>query len=330
MKRCFPSDFSVFDLRTNDAFRAKAMDLFHHQREHNAVYKAFIAHLNRDVSKIQQPEEIPFLPVEVFKTHRVVTGSFDAQLTFSSSTTTSQTPALHHIADAALYERSFMDGFERIYGHPSNYTVLALLPGYLERSGSSLVHMVDALVRASNDTSSGFYLYDHAALAEVIAKAPHNRTVLLFGVTHALLDFAAAYPLSHPRLLVMETGGMKGRREELTREAVHAQLRNAFHGASVHSEYGMTELLSQAYAADDHRFTCPPWMRVFIRETDDPFALCDVGKTGRIQVIDLANQHSCAFLATGDLGRMFDDNRFEVLGRFDHAEVRGCSLMIES
>lgn len=329
MKR-FPSDFSVFDVHSSEAFRAKAMELFHHQREHNAVYKAFIAHLKRDVSKIQQPEEIPFLPVEVFKTHTVATGSFAAELVFSSSTTTGQVPSLHHVADAALYEASFVRGFERFYGPPSDYTVLALLPGYLERSGSSLVHMVDALVKQSNDARSGFYLYEHAALAEVINALPHDRKVLLFGVTHALLDFADRYTLTHPLLTVLETGGMKGRREELTREAVHARLRSAFNGASVHSEYGMTELLSQAYADDDRRFECPPWMQVFIRETDDPFAICSTGKTGRIQVIDLANQHSCAFLATGDLGRMFDDNRFEVLGRFDHAEVRGCSLMLES
>lgn len=306
------------------------MELFHHQRKHNAVYKAFIAHLRRDVSKIQQPEEIPFLPVEVFKTHTVATGVFAAALVFSSSTTTGQTPSLHHVADASLYVESFLRGFKRFYGEASQYTLVALLPGYLERSGSSLVYMVNELVKQSNDERSGFYLRDHERLAKLINGLPHHRRVLLFGVTHALLDFADGYELTHPLLTVLETGGMKGHREELTRDAVHARLRGAFNGASVHSEYGMTELLTQAYADDSQRFTCQPWMKVLIRESDDPFAIAEIGKTGRIQVIDLANQHSCAFLATGDMGRMFGDGRFEVIGRFDHAEVRGCGLMIDS
>ena len=306
------------------------MELFHHQREHNAVYRAFIAHLRRDVSKIQQPEEIPFLPVEVFKSHRVATGDFGTDLVFASSSTTGQIPSLHYVADASLYVESFVRGFKRVYGEPSEYTLLALLPGYLERSNASLVYMVNELVKQSNDERSGFYLHDHVRLAGVIHALPQNRKVLLFGVTHALLDFADDHTLSHPLLTVLETGGMKGRREELTRDAVHVRLQTAFNGAPVHSEYGMTELLSQAYADDSQRFTCQPWMKVLIRESDDPFAIAETGKTGRIQVIDLANQHSCAFLATGDMGRMFSDGRFEVVGRFDHAEVRGCSLMIGS
>lgn len=330
MKRCFPSDFSVFDVSSNDDFCRKAIDLFHHQREHNAVYKAFIALLKRDVSKIQQPEEIPFLPVEVFKTHAVRTGDTKAATVFSSSTTSGQIPSLHYVADPELYHGSFLNGFKRVYGDPRQYTILALLPGYLERTGSSLVYMVDELIRQSDDPRSGFYLYQHDELERCIRALPTSRKILLFGVTHALLDFAAGHPQSHPNLTVIETGGMKGRGEELTHEAVHERLKAAFHASAIHSEYGMTELLSQAWADDTRRFRCPPWMKVFIRETDDPFALAEAGKTGRIQVIDLANQHSCAFLATGDLGRSFPDGSFEVVGRFDHAEVRGCNLMIGS
>lgn len=218
--------------------------------------------------------------------------------------------------------------FERLYGPPADYRIFALLPGYLERSGSSLVYMVDELIRAGDDPFSGFFLHDHDALFRALGALPAGRMGLLIGVTHALLDFATHYTLRAPELIVMETGGMKGRGEELTRAEVHLKLKEAFGVTRVHSEYGMTELLSQAYSRGDGRFVAPPWMRVLIRETDDPLSNAPIGKTGRIHVIDLANRHSCAFIATGDLGRIYDDGTFEVIGRFDHAEVRGCNLML--
>lgn len=315
-------------IQNAEDFQSVAFELFRYQFECNAAYRSYVELLGRPMAKIQGVSEIPCLPVEVFKTHDVVVSDKAVQVTFTSSATTGQTPSRHLVCDLELYEFSYNRGFRHFYGDPKQYRILALLPGYLERSGSSLIHMVNGLIAESGDEASGFYLYDHDALAEALQALPTGRRGILIGVTHALLDFAEHYSVHAPDLIVMETGGMKGRREELIRADVHRRLKTAFGVSNIHSEYGMTELLSQAYSAGEGRFWCPPWMKVFIREIDDPFTLAPVGKTGRLHVVDLANRDSCAFIATGDLGRQHQDGSFEILGRFDHAEVRGCNLMM--
>lgn len=320
----------ITQIRTTEEFETVALELFRWQLKHNAVYREYVQLLRWPVAKIQGVSEIPCLPVEVFKSHDVLVDQLTPQLTFTSSSTTGQTPSRHLICDTQLYEHAYMEGFRRVYGDPSQYRIFALLPGYLERSGSSLIHMVEGLVSASNDEHSGFYLYDHEALAAALVGLPTGRMGLLIGVTHALLDFAEQHQFHLPDLTVMETGGMKGRREELVRAEVHQRLCKAFGAKHIHSEYGMTELLSQAYSTEKGRFYCPPWMKVLIREVDDPFVLAAPGKTGRVHIIDLANRDSCAFIATGDLGRVHEDGGFEILGRFDQAEVRGCNLMLSS
>lgn len=320
----------ITKIHSSEEFEFNALERFHHQLEHNAVYQSYVRMLRWPVAKIQGVSEIPCLPVEVFKTHEVVTGDQPPKLVFTSSATTQQTPSRHLVADPQVYELAYQTGFRSVYGDPAQYRILALLPGYLERSGSSLVYMVNGLIEATGDPASGFYLNDHEALASALHSLPTGRMGLLLGVTHALLDFTENYRFDLPDLIVMETGGMKGRREELLRAEVHQRLQTAFGVQAIHSEYGMTELLSQAYSTGNGRFYCPPWMKVLIREIDDPFALAPLGKTGRVNVIDLANRDSCSFIATGDLGRMYEDGSFEILGRFDQAEVRGCNLMLSS
>lgn len=314
-------------------FERTALELFHWQREHNPVYATYLRHLGKPVSKIQALDEIPFLPIEVFKSHEVRSGNAPVEKIFTSSGTSGSTTSRHFVADVSLYEQSYFKAFELFYGHSTpleDWCILALLPGYLERSGSSLIEMVDGMIRMSSDADSGFFLNEFEQLSSLLAqKRKDGRKVLLIGVTFALLDFAERYRIDFPELIVMETGGMKGRRKELTREEVHALLKPAFGVQTIHSEYGMTELLSQAYSRGEGRFACPPWMKILLRETDDPFKMTPPGRTGAINVIDLANVHSCAFLATSDLGRMHVDGTFEVLGRFDHSDVRGCNLMVQ-
>lgn len=304
-----------------------ALELFQYQAAHNAVYAEYLCHLGCDAAKIQGVEQIPCLPVEIFKSHKVITGDFSPEAVFTSSATTSQVPSKHFVRDCALYERSFTKGFQTFYGDVHSYHVLALLPGYLEREGSSLIYMVNAMIQEAQP-KSGFFLNEHEALHKLLHQLPEDAPKLLIGVTHALLDFAEAYSCDVKNLIVMETGGMKGRRKEMIRAEVHEVLANRFNVDAIHSEYGMTELLSQAYSSGGGRFSTPEWMQVFVKETDDPFAPSTVGKTGRIHIIDLANVDSCAFIASSDLGRLHSDATFEVLGRFDHAEVRGCNLMV--
>jgi hypothetical protein len=249
------------------------------------------------------------------------------EIEFSSSGTTATRTSRHAVADLHLYEESFRLGFLRAYGPIENYIVLALLPSYLEREGSSLVYMCDKLIKWSNDERSGFYLNDYAKIREIII-GNSNKQVLLIGVSFALLDFAESAPFAMERTTMMETGGMKGRRAEMIREELHAILQAKFHLSQIHSEYGMTELLSQAYSKADGWYEHPPWMQILIREIHDPFSYCSIGKTGGINVIDLANLHSCSFIATQDLGSINNYNQFKVLGRFDHSDVRGCNLLV--
>jgi len=318
----------IFTIALPEEFETLVMEIFRFQYQQNPVYKIFAGTLNRTPERVHSLQEIPFLPVEFFREHKVYAGIGEPELEFVSSGTTGPGNSRHYVASAELYRQSFMRTFSLFYGDPSAYCILALLPSYFERSGSSLVYMMDHLIRASNNQHSGFYLHNHRELANCLSDLEHKGTrSLLLGVTFALLDFAEEFPMPLPHTIVMETGGMKGRRKEIIREEVHKTLCSGFSIRSVHSEYGMTELLSQAYSVGGGRFRTPPWMQVFTRDPYDPFKRMKPEQTGAINVIDLANIYSCSFLATGDIGKVYNDGSFEVIGRMDQAEIRGCSLM---
>lgn len=281
-----------------------------------------------ETNSFLQLNEFNFLPISFFKTHQLIAQKVDLpSLIFESSGTTKTINSKHFVQDNNIYQQSFLNAFERIYGSISNYCVLGLLPSYLERNNSSLVYMVNDFIKKSNHPKSNFYLHNfkdlHHTLIELEAK---KQPTLLIGVTYALLDFAEQFPMHLQHTVVMETGGMKGRKKEMLRAEVHAYLKQQLNCKSIHSEYGMTELLSQAYATENGRFICPPWMKVLVRSEDDPFCICTTGK-GIINVIDLANVHSCSFIATDDVGIVYEDGSFEVLGRLDNSDLRGCSLL---
>lgn len=318
----------VFAVSNEQQFNDAALEIFRYQYEQNGIYRLFVDSLGIDAAQVSSYSRIPFLPVSFFKTHKVVTGSFREEAVFESSGTTGNATSRHYVADFSLYEESFSRGWKLFYGDISQYNIFALLPSYLERKNSSLVYMVDRLMWKSDAAYGGFYLHDLGKLAAGIREAlAGNKKVMLLGVTYALLDLAEQYPMPLTGAVVVETGGMKGRREEITRAELHEKLTTAFSVDSIHSEYGMTELLSQAWSKGGGLFTCPPWMKVLISDTNDPLSLLPAGRTGGINVIDLANLHSCSFIATQDLGRMNDRGQFEVLGRFDNSDVRGCSLL---
>lgn len=305
-----------------------AMELYRYQYRHNPIYGQYADAVGRSPEMVRQAADIPFLPVSFFKSHAVATGPFTAGAVFESSGTTQTVNSRHYVKDPSIYTRSFLQAFERFYGPPEGWCILGLLPSYLERQGSSLVVMVDELVRRSGHPRSGFYLYEHEKLAETLQQLEQQQQkTLLIGVSFALLDFAEQYRLQLRHTTVMETGGMKGRREEWTRPQVHAFLNERLGTATIHSEYGMTELLSQAYSYGEGIFSCPPWMKVVLREEDDPLQP-SVSGSGLINVIDLANIYSCAFIATDDVGKLYPDGRFEVMGRRDNSDLRGCSLMV--
>jgi phenylacetate-coenzyme A ligase PaaK-like adenylate-forming protein len=313
-----------------DQFPVLAMELFHYQAHHNEVYKNYLNALGRDISTVNDIQQIPYLPAELFKTHKVVTGLFPEEIIFSSSSTTGTGESRHFVRDAGLYGQAFEQAFSQFYGEPSGYCILALLPSYLERKGSSLIYMMERLIKLSGHNESGFYLNEHSRLATVLGKMnEQGQKCLLFGVTFALLDFSEAHTFKDmENLIVMETGGMKGRRAELTREEIHSLLTKRLGVETVHSEYGMTEILSQAYSRGKGIFHCPPWMNILIRDTQDPFSILPHDSTGAVNIIDLANIDSCAFIATSDLGRLQKNGSFEITGRFDHSDVRGCNLMV--
>ncbi len=294
------------------------------------MYGDFVNALGVDAKTVNRISQIPFLPIRFFKDKLVTTGTFSPNVVFTSSGTTGQIPSKHAVKNVTVYEQSFFNAFERSYGPVDSYCVLALLPSYLERSGSSLVYMVNALIRKSNHRASDFYLHNQDELVSRLRQLAESGTkTLLIGVSFALLELVEKLPgdFLHPNLIVMETGGMKGRRKELIREELHSILQEAFHTKAIHSEYGMTELLSQAYAVKGGLYTPPPWMKVLVRDNTDPLAIIAHEQTGGLNIIDLANQDSCAFIATEDLGKTHADGTFEVLGRFDTAEIRGCNLM---
>jgi hypothetical protein len=320
---------NIFSLNSDPAaFMHQCLDVFRFQYDHNAVYRQWCTLTGTDSATIKTLAGIPALPISFFKTHSVTTTDFIPELVFESSGTTQAVQSRHLVKEAAVYRQSFITCFERFYGPVQDWCILGLLPSYLERQHSSLVLMVDELIKLSGHPDNGFYLADHEKLANTLTKLEsQQQKTLLIGVTFGLLDFAAAFRLTLHNTVLMETGGMKGRRKELTREEVHQVLSDSFGVSRVHSEYGMTELLSQAYSKGAGRFECPPWMRVLVRDEDDPLQVKTSG-TGILQVIDLANIYSCAFIATEDLGRVYEDGSFEVWGRVDSSEMRGCSLMV--
>jgi Acyl-protein synthetase, LuxE len=320
----------------NDAsFEALALRIFLFQYEQNKIYRQFCDALKIVPSAVTGIAQIPFLPIQFFKSKEVCSTAFEPAVIFESSGTTGSINSRHLVKKVKLYEESFYTTFRQFYGDVAKLCVVGLLPSYLERGNSSLVYMVNELVKKSAIANSGFYLYDLEKLRQTLQENERaNTKTLLIGVTYALLDFAEKYPMELNNTVVMETGGMKGRREEITREEVHAQLKSRLGLTDIHSEYGMTELLSQAYSKGNGLFTCAPWMRILLRSEDDPFNIVSNGsikKTyapGVINVIDLANLYSCSFIATDDVGKLYADNSFEVLGRLDNSDIRGCGLMI--
>lgn len=319
----------IFTISSQKQFEKIALKVFRFQYENNLVYNEFCQFLKTDPHKVKSLQQIPFLPIQFFKSHAVVSNSNPIQETFTSSGTTGMITSKHLITDVSLYEESYRRGFAEFYGNIEDYVVLALLPSYLEREGSSLIYMVKDLIELSNQADSGFYLNNHDALITKLVELDNQgQNVILFGVTFALLDLIEKLPFQLQHTIIMETGGMKGRRKEMIREELHEQLCQGFGVSAIHSEYGMTELLSQAYSLGDGVFECPVWMQILIRDTEDALTYIDNGKTGGINVIDLANINSCSFIATQDLGKKNPNNSFEVLGRFDNSDIRGCNLMV--
>ena len=320
----------IFGISSDEQFRELALEVFRFQATENPVYKAYLDHLGILPGSVKILDEIPFLPVEFFKKHRVVTGGKDHELIFESSGTTGDSTSKHYVCDLELYRRSFTSTFKLFYGDPSGYCILALLPSYLERQSSSLVFMANELIALSGHSGSGFYLDDFTGLIRKLEIMENEQQpTLLLGVSFALLDLAEYFPLEMKNTIIMETGGMKGRREELTRKELHERLCLGFKLGSIHSEYGMTELFSQAYAKKDGIFHAPPWMRVLIRDPYDPLSIMSRESSGGINIIDLSNLHSCSFIATQDIGKITPKGGFEVLGRVDNSDIRGCNLMLE-
>ena len=323
------STHDIFTISNQKQFDKIALKIFRFQYENNGVYREFCDFLKTDVQKVKTIQQIPFLPIQFFKSHSVVSNSNPIQTIFTSSGTTGMVTSKHLVTDVSIYEESYRKGFSQFYGNIEDYVVLALLPSYLEREGSSLIHMVDDLIQLSNHPESGFYLHNYDELIEKIIQLDQSgQNVILIGVTYALLDVIEKQSFQLENTIIMETGGMKGKRKEMIREELHQQLCNGFGVKSIHSEYGMTELLSQAYSLGDGIFECPSWMQISIRDTEDALSYVREGKTGGINVIDLANINSCSFIATQDLGKKYSNGSFEVLGRFDHSDIRGCNLMV--
>ncbi|MFT4521128.1 MAG: hypothetical protein ACI8ZN_000052 [Bacteroidia bacterium] len=327
-----PIDINQIFSVENHQFNELALKIFHFQAEQNEVYKTYLTHLQIKPRDVRNVSEIPFLPIDFFKTHSIHSVPIPASTPFFQSSSTTKTGvSTHYMPKSEIYRQSFATSFHQCFGNPADYCIVALLPNYLEQQHSSLVYMVSHLIEQSLDPDSGFFLHNTDKLIEAIrAKLHQKKKVLLWGVTYALLDLAQTKPFKNlENLTIIETGGMKGRRREMVRNEVHELLKLGFGVDQIGSEYGMTELFSQAYSQSNGFFTCPPWMRVQLRNIDDPFSTVTAGKSGGINVIDLANLTSCSFISTSDIGRMHKDDKFEILGRFDHSDVRGCNLLVQ-
>lgn len=322
---------SVWHIHNEESFNDVALEVFRFQAQNIPAYNKFVSLLKIDVQSVQHYTQIPHLPVEAFKNHALFPSFWsEPDTVFTSSGTTATGNSRHYVCDTAIYKQSFIRGFERVYGNIEEYTILGLLPGYLERPDASLAYMVEKLVQLTKNSNSGFYLYNHDELNKKLQTLENTgQKTLLIGVSFALLDFMEKYPQNLKHTIIMETGGMKGKRREMIKTELHETLKKEFGVKQIHSEYGMTELLSQAYSTGNNRFTAPPWMKISIRDIYDPFSLLPHKKTGGINIIDLANVYSCSFLSTKDLGKTFSGGSFEVLGRFDHSDVRGCNLMVD-
>ena len=323
------SQEDIFQIGSKKEFEKIALKIFRHQYDNNFVYQQFCSFLTKDKTNVKSLTEIPFLPIQFFKSHNVLSANGIIQQTFTSSGTTGIHTSKHLVADVSWYEKSYRLGFSEFYGNIEDYCVLALLPSYLEREGSSLIYMVEDLIKSSNHKDSGFYLHNYEELISKLIELDNSeQNVILIGVTYALLDLIEKQKFQLKNTIIMETGGMKGKRKEMIREELHAILCDGFGVSKIHSEYGMTELLSQAYSLGDGVFECVPWMHILIRDTEDALTYVSEGKTGGINVIDLANINSCSFIATQDLGKKYPNHSFEVLGRFDNSDIRGCNLMV--
>ncbi len=321
---------NCFTISSEDEFNDCALATFHYQADNVLVYQQYMQLLGINPLDVHHYSQIPFLPVSVFKSKSIISAQQIPEIIFTSSGTTGMITSQHQVAKVDLYEQSFNRCFEMFYGPVHDYCIIGLLPAYLERSGSSLVYMVDQLIKNSKHINSGFYLNQYAELQLLLQqlKTQKQKTILI-GVTFALLDMAENFSVDFPELIVMETGGMKGRRKEIVREELHQVLTKGFGVEKIHSEYGMTELLSQAYSKGNGLFKCPPWMKICIREINDPKQLVNDGITGGVNIIDLANYFSCSFISTQDLGKIHPDNQFEIVGRFDNADLRGCNLLVQ-
>ena len=320
----------IFDISNEAEFNNIAIEVFRYQAANTPVFKQYIEILNVNPLEIENYRNIPFLPIQFFKSQDVIATGKSPEIIFSSSGTTGILTSKHPVTNVNLYIESFRKAFEIFYGSVEDLAILALLPSYLERSGSSLIYMVDDLIKRSNHTESGYFLNNHQDLFNLLITLKQKGTkTVLFGVTYALLDFVENFEIDFPELIVMETGGMKGKRKELIREELHKILCRGFNVPTIHSEYGMTELLSQGYSNGNGLFQTPPWMKILIRDTNDPLTLLDNKTTGAINVIDLANYYSCSFIATQDLGKFHPNESFEILGRFDNSDIRGCNLLVQ-
>jgi len=321
----------IFKIREKNDFLDTTLEIFKYQADNNPVYKLYLELLGSKYSAPEYLEDIPFLPAGFFRSHKILTGDTPAEMIFQSSGTTGTAASRHYVADLTLYEKSFFSAFRLFYGDPADYTIYALLPSYTERNNSSLIYMVSHLIKATGSALSRFYRDDYKKLLKNIREEKdQGKKILIIGVSYALLNFAEAGNTDLSGVIVMETGGMKGRRKEIIRPELHSLLKEKFNLEAIHSEYGMTELLSQAYSAGEGIFRCPPWMKILIRDPRDPLSIItEPGRSGGINIIDLANINSCSFIATDDLGKLHDDGNFEVLGRLDNSDIRGCNLLIE-
>ncbi|WDF46571.1 acyl transferase [Chryseobacterium sp. KACC 21268] len=323
---------NIFDIKSESDFQTACLETFHYQYENIDVYRKFVDYLNIDLSLIKEVGDIPFLPIEMFKNHLVLDKNSEAENYFQSSGTTQMNRSKHYIADFSLYEESIYRSFEKFIGKPEDYIFLGLLPNYSENTHSSLIYMVDFLMKKSHKSENGYFLYNHQELFNLLQSLT-GKKVILFGVSFALLDFLDTMESENlsifksQNLTVIETGGMKGRKEEMTKDELLKIFKVGFKTEKIFSEYSMTELLSQAYSLGENIYKSPKWMKILIRNTEDPFSYVEDGRTGAINIIDLANKHSCAFIATQDLGRV-EDATFQVLGRIDHSDIRGCSLLV--
>ena len=320
---------TIFNIKSSEQFTKTALEVFKHQFKNNKVYRSFCDLIYKHPSDVTKIEEIPFLPIQFFKSRKVLSSLDEVQETFTSSGTTGSITSTHFVTDINFYKQSYLNGFSHFYGNIEEYTVLALLPNYLERNGSSLVFMVNDLIAKSKNSDSGFYLNNLDELAiKLINLDKKGQKILLIGVSFALLNLIEKHQFKLKNTIIMETGGMKGRRKELIRNELHQLLQDGFGVAEIHSEYGMTELLSQAYSRGNGVFETPPWMKILTRDTEDALSILPTEKAGGINIIDLANYNSCSFIATQDLGKVYQNGTFEIIGRFDNSDIRGCNLMV--